>query len=167
MSLPGAADSIDFEPIEGAEAYAAALLKLTAAARSELALMSLDLERRLYGTEVFVQYLRGFILQHRRARLRVLVNSPAAAARNAPRLVEFGRLLSTRIEFRELMPERWQKREEYLVVDETAVLYRGAPDQLEAKLYAKAPLVARQQLRAFESLWDESPPAQALRALGL
>jgi hypothetical protein len=163
----GAPASLDFEGVEGVDAYATSLQQLTAEARNQLALMTVDLDRRLYGTEAFVQRLRAFILQHRRAKLRVLVNSPAVAVRNSPRLVEFGRLLSSRIEFRELLPERWQKREEYFICDETSLLFRSAPEQLQAKLYLQAPMVARQQLRAFDNLWEESPPARDFSSLGI
>lgn len=159
--------TLAFAAVSGSDAFAAATLEVVRAARYELVLMSVELDRRLFGTEVFIDQLRNFILQHRRARLRVLVHDPAAAVRNCIRLVEFGRLLSSRVEFRKLPQTRAMPREEFLIADERAVLYRSAPDQLEAKHYADAPMVARSQLRGFNTCWEEATVAREMSALGL
>lgn len=164
---PGTPPAIEFAAVTGSAAFADAALDVVGVARHELALVSVDLDRRLFGTEAFTQRLRGFILAHRRARLRVLVHDPAAAVRNSIRLVEFGRLLSSRVEFRALPDERRKLREEYLIADERALLYRSSPEQIEAKHYPDAPMVARSHLREFEALWNESTVAREMSVLGL
>lgn len=156
-----------FTPVSGAQAFADAALAIVDAARYELALMTVDLDRRLFAGEAFTQRLRNFILQHRRARLRVLVHEPAAAVRNSIRLVEFGRMLSSRVEFRQMPHDRRHQREEFFIADERALLYRGGPDQLDGKHYPDAPLVARSHLRAFEACWNESSVAREMSALSL
>lgn len=158
---------MSFTTVSGSEAFAEAALEVVAQARYQLVLLSFDLDRRLFGGETFTEQLRNFILQHRRARLRVLVHDPAAAVRNSIRLVEFGRLLSSRIEFRVVPEDRRRLREEYLVADERALLYRSGPDQLEAKYYADAPMVARSHLREFEAWWHEATVAREMSTLGL
>lgn len=164
---PPAASAIEFSAISGREAFAEAALAVVGSARHHLALVSVDLDRRLFGTEAFTQTLRNFILAHRRARLRVLVHDPVAGLRNSVRLVEFGRMLSSRIEFRVVPDERRKLREEFLIADERALLYRSSPDQLEAKHYVDAPMVARSHLREFEALWHESSIAREMSSLGL
>ncbi|WP_420465382.1 hypothetical protein [Panacagrimonas sp.] len=163
----GSNPAMEFAAVSGGDAFAAATLQVVSAAQYQLALMSVELDRRLFGTEIFVDQLRNFVLQHRRARLRVLVHDPAAAVRNSIRLVEFGRLLSSRVEFRAVPPARRLLREEFLIADERALLYRSAPDQLDAKHYADAPLVARSQLRGFDACWEEASVAREMTALGL
>lgn len=158
---------MEFTAVSGTEAFAGAALDVVTAARHHLALMSVDLDRRLFGTDRFTEQLRNFILQHRRAKLRVLVHDPAAAMRNSVRLVEFGRMLSSRIEFRAVPEDRRKLREEFFIADERALLYRSSPDQLDAKYYADAPMVARSHLRAFEAVWHESSVAREMTALGL
>ncbi len=162
---PGASPAMEFVAVTGSAAFAEAALEVVGVARHELVLISVELDRRLFGTEAFTDKLRGFIVAHRRARLRVLVHDPAAAVRNSIRLVEFGRLLSSRIEFRAIPEERRKLREEFLVADERALLYRSSPDQLEAKHYADAPMVARSHLREFEVLWHESEVAREMSTL--
>ena len=160
-------DSPQFEAVSGISDFAGAALQVIGAARYELALMSVHLDGRIFGSEAFVERLREFILSHRRARLRVLVHEPKVAISNCIRLVEFGRMLTSRIEFRECPDDARKLAEEYLIADELAVLHRSAPDQLDAKFYADAPRVARSQLKAFNTLWDEAVVARELSALGI
>lgn len=153
--------------VSGHVAYADRAIELLVHARREVVLLSQDLDRRIYGDEDFIETLRAFLLQHRRARLRALVHTPRTAMQHGHRLVELGRALSSRIEFRELSPERKSLREEYLIVDERAMLHRRTPEDLEARCYADAPALAREQLRQFEILWQESPPAREFTDLRL
>lgn len=162
-----ASSGMDFLPVMGAAGFADTSLLVIGSARFEIVLATVDLDRRLYGGEVLVDRLRSFILQHRRARLRVLVHDPAGAVRNCVRLVEFSRLLSSRIEVRQMPASKRGLREEMLIADDRALLYRGSPDQDEAKFYSQAPLVARSHLRAFDLAWNDATVAREFTALRL
>lgn len=131
-----------------------------AAAHSELVLFSHELDYRVYGSEEFCDTLKRFILQHRRARLRALVHTPALAMRRGHRLVELGRALSSRIEFRQLSETHLKLREEYLMADQRTLLYKEAYNDLEARHHTDDPLRGREQMRIFETLWQESLPAR-------
>lgn len=158
----------DGELVIGVAAFAERATQMVAGARMELALLSQELDRRIYGTEGFADALRKFVLQHQRTRVRVLVSHTQAAIGNAPRLVELGRTLSSFVEFRELMPIRQQTvRDEYLVADGRVLLYRETPNDLEARFHDKAPHLGRMQLKHFDLLWNEAEPAQELRKLGI
>jgi hypothetical protein len=158
----------EVELLTGAADFAARATQMVSGARTELVLLSQELDRRIYGTEIFNESLRRFVLQHRHTRVRVLVNNTQAAIGNSPRLVEFGRSLSSYVEFRELQPARRQSlREEYLVADGRLMLYRETPADLEARYYGSSPHLARLKLKDFEILWTESTTAQELRHLGL
>jgi len=158
----------DAQVLTGSADFAARATRMVTEARSEVCLLTQELDRRIYGTEIFSESLRRFILQSQYARVRVLVNSTQVAISNSPRLVEFGRTLSTFIEFRELLPARQQSlREEYLIADGRLLLYRESPQQLEAMYYADAAHVARLKLKDFDLLWQESSTAQELRRLNL
>lgn len=161
------ADNLNFAKVSGSAAFAESAIETVGLARHQLSLMTVDLPKAIFGTEAFVERLRAFVLGHRRASLKVLVHDPAGSVRNSIRLVEFGRLLSSRIEFREVPASRRQLREEYLIADERALLYRGAPDQIDAKFYASAPMVARSHQRAFDAIWQEAVVAREFTALGL
>ena len=149
----------------GSAEFLARLIEMTKTARMQISVLSQTLERRIYGNEGFLDPLQSFLLQHERARLRVLVRAPEATMRSGHRLIELGRRISSRVEFREILPEHRLIEREYIVVDERSLLLRESPQELDARYYASAPLMAREQLREFENLWQESPPSAELRAL--
>jgi hypothetical protein len=159
---------VEAELLGGVAAYAERVVQMVGGARMELALLSQELDRRIYGGEAFGEALRRFVLQHPRTRVRALVSNTQAAVANSPRFVELGRQLSSFIEFRELQAERQQAvREEYLVADGRVLLYRETPQDLEARYYGRSPHIGRLQLKSFDLLWTESDPAQELRKLGI
>lgn len=152
------------ELLTGIADFAARATQMVSGARTELALLSQELDRRVYGTEVFGEALRRFVLQHQHTRVRVLVNNTSAAIGNSPRLVELGRQLSTFVEFREVPLVRQQTlREEYLIADGRLWLYRETPKDLESRYHGHAPHLARHKLKEFDQLWNEATTAQELR----
>jgi hypothetical protein len=155
------------ELVNGQAEFLLRASQLLASAKLEITLFSQSLDRRTYSSEGFVAPLQTFLLSHQRARLRVLVHTPALAMRTGHRLIELGRRLSSRIEFRELSPERKLIRKEFLIADESSLLIRESEDQLEARYYPHAPLLARDQKREFDTWWQESPPAAEFRDLKL
>lgn len=155
------------EAVTGAQAYREALTRVAGLARLQLSLLSFDLDARVYGDEAFVETVRGFVLSHERARLRVLVNETERTMRRAHRLVELGRLLSSRIEFRRLADEHKGLVEEYLLADERALLQRERSDALDARLQPQAPLAARLKLREFDAMWEQSVVAREFSVLGI
>lgn len=151
--------------VTGGAAFLEHAILVAEAARLELAICSATLDRRIYGDETFIDRVRRFVLQHRRARLRILVGQPQAAMRASHRLIELGRTLSSRIEFRQPAEERQLPADEYLIADERTQLIRGTPEQLEARYFADAPMAARLQLRTFNTLWEEGLPAREFSEL--
>ena len=156
------------ELVTGVADFAARATQMVSGAKMEVALLTQELDRRIYGSGIFTESLRRFVLQHSHTKVRVLVNSTQLAIANSPRLVELGRSLSSFVEFRELLPQRQQViREELLITDGRVALSRETPQDLEAKFYGASPHVGRLRLKTFDTLWDESVPAQELRKLGI
>jgi hypothetical protein len=162
------AEDAAVELITGVADFAARATQMISGARTEVVLLSYELDRRIYGSAILTESLRRFVLQHSHTKVRVLVNATQMAIANSPRLVEMGRALTSFVEFRELQPQRRQVvREEVLITDGRLMLYRETPQDLESKYYGASPLVARAKLKEFQVLWDESEPAQELRKLGV
>jgi len=154
--------------LEGRAALAAALQSAAEAAQRELLLLCFDFDRGLYGSEGFADAVKRLALSGERARIRVLINQPKAAMRGAHRLVELGRRLPSRIEFRELDEEQQiAQRGDWLIADQRRLVERSAPDALVARALDDAPLAAQARARAFGELWDRSPGCAEFRVLGL
>ncbi|EIT68112.1 hypothetical protein [Hydrocarboniphaga effusa] len=155
------------ESVLGHLEFADKAAQMLRGARSEVVIFSHDLDRRIYSSESLVRLLRGFLLEHRRGRLRGIVQSPRSALQGAHRLVELARSLSSRMEFRECA-EGWRASgEEYLIVDQRQLLIKGDRHEVEARYYADAPLLAREQLRQFENAWQASTVSREFSDLKL
>lgn len=164
--MTGAADAS--APLEGRAALASALLAMASDARHEILLLSVDLDRALYGSEAFVEAIKQLALSNPRARVRVLVKQPRAAMQAAHRLVELGRRLPSRIEFRELTEERRDgQHADWLIADQCRFIERDRPEALLARLHGDPTPLARLRAAAFHTLWDESPGCAEFRTLGL
>ena len=156
------------QKLEGRAEFAAAALSLVQSARRELLLLTWDFNRLSYGSEEFVEAAKRLVLGDEHARIRVLINQPRLAMQGAHRLIELGRQLPSRIEFRELLEERvMSHRAEWLINDHGGYLERREPDALYARYLPESSVLARQRAVDFRQLWDESPAAQELRVLGL
>lgn len=156
------------QKLEGRSAFADGAEQIARGALRELRLLTFDFDRRVYGTDDFVALVKAMVLASDHARVRVLINQPRLAMQGAHRLIELGRQVPSRIEFRELLDERQlTHRGEWLINDRHGLLERREPDALYARLELDAPVPARQRTTEFDGLWDESPTARELRVLAL
>jgi len=161
------AEEAPVDLVTGAANFAARATQMIGTARTDVTVLTLDLDRRIYGGAALAEALSGFVRQHRNTKVRILVNATHLAIANSPRLVELGRGLSSFIEFRELQPQRQQVvREELVITDGRCMLYRESPHDLQARYYGDHPATVREKLKDFQVLWDESVTAQELRRLG-
>lgn len=157
----------DCKLLTGRAEFAQRAVELAGMAKMELLLFSYKLDASIYGREEFIEPLKMFLLTHSRTRLRGLVNSSQTAARSGNRLIELSRRLSSRIEFRQLLDERLDLRDEYLICDTRNYIHRRDPRELEARDYRDAPLQTLEMIKQFELLWQESPPAREFTDLKL
>ena len=156
------------DKLEGRAELAAAMFEAAKLARLEVLILSFEFDRTLYGSEAFVDEIKRVVLSTERAKVRVLINQPRAAMKASHRLVELGRRVPSRIEFRELSEERQiTQRSEWLIVDQRQFIERRTPDSLVAYGWRDAALQARAKAREFIELWEESIPSAEFRVLGL
>lgn len=153
--------------VEGRRAFADAAVEVARRAKRELALLSFDLPAWAYGTRAFCDAIRDLILNHERARARVLIHDVPSVAIQDHRLIHLLRDLSSYAEIRALTPEQGDHREDCLIADEHHLLKRDTPDALSAVVRYDAPLDGRAARRDFDELWDGSEPASELRRLYL
>ena len=142
-------------------------VRVARAAHRSLALFTRDLEPLTYNTEPFLAEVRRVALAGRYARVRVLVQDSARAAREGHRMVELARRLSTYIELRKPHDDHRNLIETFLVADERAVLYRKESDRYEGYADLDNPLEARRLLRTFDEIWQRADTDAEMRRLGL
>lgn len=146
-----------------------ALDGLVATARLELCLLSQCLDSRCYGGKVLTDRFKRFLLGNDRARLLVLVADPRrAAAQHGLPLLELGRRLSSRVEFRDLPSQHASLDQgEWLIADGRLLLEHSLRTMEPSRCWSQATLRARRRRDEFATLWEQSTPSLSLRALSL
>lgn len=160
----GPDEAPEFTLINGREAFREALLELIGNARMTLNIHSYDLSRDIYATPAVVEAIRSFALQHDRARVNILINQSKRTMAAGHRLVEFGRSLSSRIEFRQIPEDKRTQVEDCVLGDGRTMLLRQRPDDVEARIY-NHPGTAHLRNQGFEALWPHANPARELQQL--
>lgn len=155
------------ESHEGQAGFTDALRQLIPVARLRLAILSPALPAVSYGEAAVVELIKRFLLASTHTQVRVLVATPEQTMKQAHRLVELGRQLSSRVEFRQLAEEQRGIDEELVVADEAAWLQRAPQLNLRSNLHLQASLNARLQLRRYNALWERSIPAREFYTLGI
>lgn len=160
FSLPG-------EVVEGLAAYAHAARIVVGSARFGVSILSEDLEAGSYGVPSFADAVKNLVLLQRHAKLRVLVRNSRTAASRSHGLVELARIVTSRIEFRDLPVDRNPGVAEMVIADGRVLLERRHSGDLQGFLYTQSPPTARERQRSFDALWDEALPSQEFRRLGI
>ncbi len=153
--------------LSGRAEFLAAALRLISETHDQLSLLTQALDPRVFGEVSFADAIKQFLLSRRSARLRVLVAQPQLAVRGPHALVDLGRLLVSRVEFREFAPDNPAPAEEMLLADGRLLLERNGADSLAARLLLNQPQTARAQQRRFDTFWDYAVPSMELRRLRL
>ena len=142
-----------------------ALVRLAAQVRGTVALYSRLLGPELYGSSAFVAQIRRFILDNRFARFRIVVVEPSTIVSKGHRLINLATSMSSFIHLRRA-PKRYRIiDEEYIVLDETAYLYRDSAARFKARVAFHDRYYCRALLERFDALWEESLPDNNLRRL--
>jgi hypothetical protein len=161
------ADAIDPELIPDRDALGAKIAEVIAGAEVSVALLSLGLSRRLYAREDVISAMSQAARKDR-MRMRVLVADARAATAGGNAFVELARRLPSRVQMRELTPE---KREsdgpELLIVDSRRMIELGNQARLEAVHYPHAAPRVAEKIKEFDALWDESEPVLELSGMRL
>lgn len=158
--------SSDATTLSGRQEFLAAARQLFAEARDQACLLTRALDPAVFGDASLAETVKQFLLQHQRIRLRVLVAEPQRAVRAPHALLELGRVLSSRVEFRQFADDQPIPAQELLLIDDRSLLERDGPEALEARL-SHDPLIARERQRRFDALWDQALPSMELRRQSL
>ena len=149
----------------GRSEFLAAARRVISETRYNASLLSVGLDPRIFGDASFADAVKQFLLLRRNAHMRILVAQPQLATRGPHALVDLGRMLSSRVEFREFAPGRPLPTEEVLLADGRLLLERNGADALESRLIQNDPMTTRERQRRFDNLWDHAVPSAELRRL--
>lgn len=144
-----------------------ATYRVARSARRSLCLLTPDLEPDVYDRIEFLDIVKNLILTHKFARVRILVKHPIGSQRHATRLVEMSRRFSSFLEIRQMHPDAEQRRDAFLLADQTGVMYRTDARRHEGIADTRSVAVTIGYLEYFDTLWSKSEVASELRRLHL
>lgn len=145
----------------------AALLEMLGSANRELAIFSRVLDSRVYDETGVLDAISALATRSPFSRIRILVMDGRQAASRGSRLVELARRLSSFIEIRRVYSDFKQMADEFIVGDQTALIYRPLAERYEGAFFPSDGMRARERLRVFDRIWEKSEPDPELRRLGI
>ncbi len=149
--------------LDGMDALQRAAQALARQARRSLDIYSPDLEQAVYDQAEFCEAVKRFILQHRRASVRILVGDSRRARQGGHRLIHLGRRYLSRIRFRTPTEEGVMDNDAFLIADGVGLLYRHNTRYATAQLCFQAPQQARRLKQRFTRHWLLAEPDPYLR----
>lgn len=146
------------------ENYDVALAMLQQSRRN-VAILSRQMDGRLYNTADFMRALSQLASQHPRSRIRLLVKDAEPLIKYGHRIIELSRRLSSTIEIRVIHEDYREYNEAFMVFDEHGIIKRRYADRYEGIAHFNDPKQARELLAFFDEVWNISEPDPNLRRL--
>lgn len=142
-----------------------ALLAMVKQAKQSLEIYSHNLDGVLYDTAEYLAALKQLSLNNKVSKIRILLRDIDYISKNGHRLIELARRLPTFVEIRQTSSNFDHIISCYSIVDNRGVIFRNDALRFEAKVNFNDPLLARDLLKQFNTIWEQSEPSQEMRSL--
>lgn len=149
------------------EALAEVCLAMVSQARRTLDIVSRHLDPALYDNEAFVTAVKQITLNHRSARVRLLILDPRPLIGQGHRLIELASRLTTFIEIRTPAAQHKGFNEAWLLADNQGYVRRQFSDRYEAEVDFASRRGATALTERFEQLWQRGQLDSNFRRLHL
>jgi len=156
--------NVEIELQTRAEALHAIDLMVRQATRT-IDIFSRELDAPLFDRTEFLDAVTRFCVEHRQARLRILVQNPKVAVQHGNRMIELTRRFSSATEIRQVHEDYRHYNEAFLIVDEVGVLHRPLADRYEGTANLHDPVRSNRLLKFFVEVWERSELHPDLRRL--
>lgn len=123
------------------------------------------LDKAIFDDADFIAALKRLVINHSKARARILVVDSQPAVKQGHRLINLGQQVTSKIKFNSPATNTTPPSDAFIVVDNTGLIYRPQGDRFHGHANFHAPNEARELLARFESLWENSTPDPYIRRL--
>ena len=147
--------------------YTQAVHTVAQSAKHSLAIFTRDLEPRIYAKSDFVEIVKNLILDHRNARVRVLVVDPTRATKEGNRFVTLAKRLSSFVEFRRVYKGYKHDPRAFLIADDRGIVYRRQAVRWEGFADTDNRVLVADYLEYFDEVWNASTVELEMRQLRL
>jgi hypothetical protein len=141
------------------------LLNMLQQAQQSLSIFSYNFDGQLYNTSEFISSLRSLSLDNRNSQVRILIQDMNFLVKHSHRVIELSRRLPTSFEIRESGPQFEHLNSCYSILDGRGVILRSDAMRYDAKVDFHDPRLAKELLKQFNEIWDQSEPSPEIQRL--
>lgn len=139
---------------------------------AQQAIQSIDIVSRLLdphilNTPEFIDAIKKFITENRKARMRIIVFDPPTIVKHGHRLVDMAGYFSSFIEVRKAGQQFKHYSEFLMIVDQVAFIHRLNWDRFEATANLNDRRQSMYYQKEFDPIWDTSVTDPNLRRVNL
>ncbi len=153
--------------LDGSEAFAQTALKLVRRSHRKIRIFSHHLDPTIYGSAAFSEAMYALATSHPQASILLLVRDPLWLSQNTHRLVHLYHRLSSSIQLRKLNPESHALHTDFMLIDQTGLLYKQEEDRYVGYAILHAPIEGKELGLEFDALWENSIPDPEVKRLYL
>ena len=153
--------------LDNAIAFNEQAKKLVDNAQRQIRIFSRKLDPRIYDDDTLRDLMFELARAHPHAEIKILVEQTYPLVQDSHRLLHLYHRLPSRIEIRKLGKAIKSLHSDFLVADQSGILYNQSGDRYAGYAIAHAPLQAVELIDAFEDMWERSEPDPELRNLPL
>ena len=134
-------------------------------AHQELIIFSHSFDGQLYDTSEWIEALRQLALNNKHTQTRILIQEMDHLIKNGHRIIELSRRLPTSIEIRKANSRFENVNTNFYVIDQHGVIMRNDAYRYDAKVDYHDPRLARDLLKQFNEMWEQSEPSMEMQRL--
>lgn len=142
-----------------------ACITMAGQATQSLAIVSRDLDARVYDDLGFIEAVKELVIGSNRAEVRILVQNTGPIIATEHRLVHLARRLTSFVHMRVPAKVHAQYNHAFLVADMLGVVYRPLADRYEGVVCFNDPGEARALMKTFDEIWELAITDSNLREL--
>jgi hypothetical protein len=153
--------------LESLADFRCAIDRMAEQAKRNIKIFTQELDHDLYDQAPFIKILSSLCRNQRGFSLQLILKDANKAAKFGHRLVELQKRVPSSIEIRGLPNEYQDLTDEYLIVDDQAMVKRFSIGYMRGHCEFRAIPDAVKYGRQFNEIWERSLPCQELRRLSL
>lgn len=158
-------ESSDPLTLESSDENREVALKLVQQATRTLVIAGQTLDAALYNNNEFCDAVAKLAAHSKYSHIRMLLQDSTSLVRDGHCLLHLTRRLTSFMEIRKFSKEYKNFNQTFLIIDGSGYIKRKNADRYDAVANFNDPLTAREMIKAFQEMWDESETDPQLRSL--
>lgn len=149
--------------LETSHEFNAVLCHLIKQAKSNIRILSNDLDHLLFDNEKFVAGVSSLLCNNTRATFKMLIHNTESLRERAHLLVPLAQRLTTSLEIKKCDPKYASPGVAYIIIDDVGLLYRPNFETYNGFANANYPRKCKELIHTFDYLWEHALPEDDIR----